>query len=345
MSVVLMDGFDHYNAAIQKYPSSSVLSGTAAIDATGALAAFGYGQALRCYGGGAVFQPDLPTNYTTLIWNGHYYVTAPLYGSGVGPCILFTDAGNNQCEVYVETNGIYFRFSLRRNGTLLATGSYSYIAGVHYWLSIKLVVDGSSGLFELKVNGSTAVTYSGNTKGYGSSGNVNRILHGWPNSGAIQAIIFDNVVVCDTSGTWANDYLPESRIYYQMPTANDAVQFTPSSGANWQRVLTIPPPGDSSYNYDPNVGDQDTFAAAPSLGTATILALQVTTNARKDDAGNRSMRNVIKSGSGTYDNGADIALSNAYQGYRWLSITDPDTAAQWAAAAASAAKIGYKVAA
>jgi hypothetical protein len=58
------------------------------------------------------------------------------------------------------------------------------------------------------------------------------------------------------------------------------------------------------------------------------MAVQVTTVARKDDAGSRSLRAVPKSGA-TTANGATRVLSTSYGVYDERFEVDPATGAAW----------------
>ena len=70
-----------------------------------------------------------------------------------------------------------------------------------------------------------------------------------------------------------------------------------------------------------------------------ILVAHVITIARKDDAGSRSLRAVLKSGA-TTANGATRVLSTSYAVYdAWFEV-DPATGASWTKAGVDAIEAG-----
>jgi hypothetical protein len=102
---------------------------------------------------------------------------------------------------------------------------------------------------------------------------------------------------------------------------------------------------DTSYNSSPSSGQIDTFGHAQMVGTPlTIFGVQISTYVKKDDVSAQSFRNKLISGA-TTQNGAthstDI-VANVYQRIVDQYVNDPNTSAQWLAAAVNATKIGYE---
>ena len=88
---------------------------------------------------------------------------------------------------------------------------------------------------------------------------------------------------------------------------------------------------------------QDRYAYADLAGTpAAIMAVQVATVARKDDAGSRSLRALIRSGA-TTANGATRVLGTSYALYDDRFETDPATGAAWTKAGVDALEAGVEV--
>jgi len=199
-------------------------------------------------------------------------------------------------------------------------------------------VDPTNGRVKVNIDGTNVLDFTGNTQNT-SNTRIDRVRvigeGGYAN-------YYDNWIIA--TGLPTDPMLPEIRIYSQFPTGNDAVQFAVTgSAANWSAVNETPANGDTSYTYSSTAGQQDTFTfTAPSIGT-TVHALQVCYDARRDDAGPRAMRAVVKPTTTAYDSGADDTLTSTYYVYKKIWMTNPETAAAWTPAQATAAKFGYKL--
>src|SRR3981189_3205610 len=98
---------------------------------------------------------------------------------------------------------------------------------------------------------------------------------------------------------------------------------------------------DTSYNSDSTSGHIDDFTHGTLSAVSSIDAVALTVWARKDDAGARSIKNVILS-TGTELDGASNSLGTSYAGFTDLYLTDPHTSAAWLKANWDSATFGYK---
>ena len=115
--------------------------------------------------------------------------------------------------------------------------------------------------------------------------------------------------------------------------------------ANWANVCEVLWDGDTSYNFDSTIGDQDIYALQDLPGTPVIIAaVQLRLIARKSDTGFRALSTVFVSGA-TTDTGASTALATTYAEFSKVYGTDPNTSAAWTAAAVNALQAGVKVSA
>jgi hypothetical protein len=102
--------------------------------------------------------------------------------------------------------------------------------------------------------------------------------------------------------------------------------------------------GVTSYVYSSNVGDTDLYNIA-SIGVTPASTIAVTTRAfvQKSDAGSRSGKVVLKSGSTTVDTGS-APLSTTWAQMWRTDTVDPATGTAWTAVGVNAAQIGVTVA-
>ena len=187
-----------------------------------------------------------------------------------------------------------------QTGTLLATSSQTLAAAAWVFLEMKATVADSGGTIEVRLDGTTVLSTTGDTRNAGIAeiatirfsshfvGTFNRYL-----------LRLDDVYLCDTIGSLNNDLLGDVRVVTLRPTADTAqADFTPLGGTSHFALVDDPPDddGDASYVESGNVGDQDRYAYADLAATpAAIMAVQVASVARKDDAGSRSLRAVVRS--------------------------------------------------
>lgn len=255
----------------------------------------------------------------------------------------FRDNGGDQCALHISQSG---EFRLKRAGTLLAgpsaVGSWPASASSgHVFLEADITFHNTAGAVQVWVAGTSVLTASGID------------TQGTANAHANQLVIsadfdYDDGWVCDDTGSAPdNTRLGDFRWDLDPVTSDDAVQFTPLSGASNAAMVDDSPTHDSdtTYNSSSTAGHQDTFNTAGGVGGSTPVIVATMSMARKDDAGARSMAPVIKSGSAVTV-GSTATLATGY-GPIWLATTtDPNTGALWSAgsmAAANAAKPGYRV--
>lgn len=267
-----------------------------------------------------------------------------------GEVWALSDSGSNQITLRMDVTG---HFAFYRNGTQLGGGfstlSMSFTAW-HY-LEVKVVINGSTGIVELKVDGTFFIQLSSqNTQATGNA-SANAVYLGNPgavlantNGGGIATGFFDDFYLCDGSGSALNTYLGDMKVLLQQTTANGTTNNWAHTGGatNWQSVLTVPP-NTADYVSDSTSGDIDEYTFGATTGSA-VLAVMVTLYAEKDDVGTRSIRGYCKSSSTTADSGTDFALTqNSYKFYSGIFATDPNTSAAWGVTALNAAQFGVKL--
>jgi hypothetical protein len=165
-------------------------------------------------------------------------------------------------------------------------------------------------------------------------------------SGNRHTLRLDDVYLCDTGGSRNNDFLGDVRVVTLRPNADTGqADFTPSAGSvHYPMVAEAPDDdGDASYVESGTVGHKDLYGYQDlAASAAAIMAVQVATVTRKDDAGSRSLRTVLKSGP-TMANGAIRVLGTPYALYDDRFEIDPATGAAWTKAGVDALEAGVEV--
>ena len=232
-------------------------------------------------------------------------------------------------------------------GTLLATSSQALPILAWAFLELKATIADSGGLVELRLDGAPVLSFSGDARNAGTAEIVTvRFSNHYVSTGNRHLLRLDDVHLCDTSGSRNNDFLGDVRVVTLRPDADTAQgDFTPSSGsAHYALVAEAPDDdGDASYVESGTVGHKDLYGYQDLTATpAAIMAVQLATVARKDDAGSRSLCAVLKSGA-TTANGATRVLGTTYALYDDRFEVDPAAAAAWNKAGVDALQAGVEV--
>ena len=265
--------------------------------------------------------------------------------------IYFSASFQNHVRVFLtdgSTNQIGFRIGsdgkpqiVRGDNVVLANAASSVALNTWHFFQFRATVADSGGTAELRVNGQTVATYTGDTKN-----TANAFVNGWRvDAFSGQNAWFDNIVVYSDSGNAPNTWTPETRIYDDLPNgAGAAAEWTPSAGANWQCVDEQPSNGDSDYVSAASSPLTDVYAFPASTVPAgsIVYAVAVHATARKDDAGTNDLDLILRSGSTNYVSGTSSGLTSTYVRYRRLWDTDPATGTSWTVSGANAASAGIR---
>jgi hypothetical protein len=337
MSLRFTDSFDHYVTAdiTEKWTAKT---GSPTITASGGRRST---PSLQCGSSSRGVSKALDAQAT---WVIGVAVKVNSFPSGACPLLGVLDAGSVQCDVRLVSDGT---LRITRNGTTLGTTTFALSSGVSYYVEFKATINDATGTAEIKVDGSSKLALTSQDTKSTANATANSIYLGdSPGAGNSCSVDFDDLYVCDGAGSTNNNFLGDCRVDAYLPSgAGNSTQLTPSAGSNYQCVDESAPNDDTDYVEHATVGNLDDYAFADMTHTpSSIFGIQVLANAKKDDAGARSLATVTRSGSTNYA-GATQALSTSYLYYSDVRETDPDTAAAWTIAGFIASSHGVKVAA
>jgi hypothetical protein len=256
-------------------------------------------------------------------------------GFNTNPWFAFYDGTTIQLDLRMDASGY---MSVTRNGTSLATASSPVTKGIwHYW-EFKATID-NSGSFEVKLNGNTWVSGSGDTQNT-SNAYSNGIM--FVNAG--YDFYLDDFYCLNTSGSVNNDFIGECRVHSRLPTGEGNTQnFTPNSGStHYTQVDETNPDDDTTYVSSDTVGHIDQFTFPTLTLTGSIAGVQTVITARKDDGGTREIAESCRSASTDYT-GSTQVIASTYLMYRQIRETDPATSAAWTTSNLNSAQFGVKV--
>jgi len=327
MALRFLDGFDHYTSLAQKYE----IAGTGEIGSTG-------GRTGNGYFGASEFRKTLAAN-TQWIVGCAFRIPSPLVINNAIIRLYEQMPGGPQITVTFDTD---YRFRVRRGGdggTIIGASTNSFVLNAWYYIEFKVTIHSTAGSFELRVNGTTETSASSvNTRG-GSQDATDRV--GFSGGGTVKH--FDDIYICDGDGSTHNDFLGDCKILTLFPNgAGNYTQWTPSTGSNWQNVDDNPPNGDTDYNSTSTATNKDTYALSDITLTGNVKGIQVLAMMRKDDAGSRSSRLLIRTASTDYS-GPTVGHSDNYVYLRNVWQNNPNTSAAWTVAQVNALEAGVEL--
>lgn len=262
-------------------------------------------------------------------------------GSESNPVLQILDSGgSNQLCVNITNGNTIQLLRGASTGTVLAVSTNALPINSWNYIEVKFKVASTGGTFEVRVNETVWVTYSGNTQ---NTGNANAASFQFKGRFAQNA--FMDIYICDSNGSSNNSYLGDCRVDTVRPTgAGTYAQLTPQGNANnYANVNETTPDNDTTYNVSGTAGAQDSFVfGALTSITGSIFGVQANIDADKDDAGARTVAATTRVGSTDYA-GSTQSVSTTYHVYTQIWEQNPNTSAIWTASAINASEFGYKV--
>ena len=239
---------------------------------------------------------------------------------------MLDESDANVAHIRVRTNGdnsnlVDIALYIGTSQVAATNAAFSFNTWVR--LEWHLLVDDTSGVFELKRNGDSILNYAGDTKG-ASSGNGIRVFGIGRNYTATETFVMysDDIAINDTTGTVNDSWVgPGSILLLKPKGAGNYTQWTPDSGNNFARVNEIPHTGDSAYVESDTADQIDTYEmqTLADLGVDTsdpsfnVKAVQHLMIGRWDEAETELAR-VLRLGT-TDNTGVAVTLSNTYYRY------------------------------
>jgi hypothetical protein len=235
---------------------------------------------------------------------------------------FYRGAGSNLIddEVFDADDGVWKHYEIH-----LQIGDAD--GAVRVWVDtvLKLTADNTD---------TDAAATSGNTiTGFGFK--ANRV----DNSNYVNFSIADVVIDDGTFGT----QLGKHRMSVLVPTSDDSVQFTRSTGSDSYALLDENPVGTSDYVQSSTLNQQDTFNMSDLPYTpATIWCVEVDSWCLRSSGTSCTLTSVLVSGA-TTDLGAGTSLGTTLTTARERFDLDPNTGAAWTASGVNALKSGHKL--
>jgi len=349
MALIAVDGLDFYNTTTNMLQKLGPLQWFNVPGSLSSPGRGGFGKCLSTSGGTLIAGLSSPVSKLTcgfgLNFGGYNSATNPLI-------VRFVDQLTQDVQCYFEINpgnGLIQFYNAA--GVLVASGLNSISSQGWFFIELQATISTSAGTAAVRVNGQPVASFPDQT-GLNTQASANASVSSvnWYMVSQYGALFeIDDLYFADgTTGPGSypcNSFVGSTRVSTQFAVGNGSVSWSPSDSGtdNWNMVAETAFDGDTTYNRTNTAGAQDllNFQALAST-ISQVIAVQATGAYRKEDAGSRTLANVLKSGS-TTSVGATRSPDVSYLFFTDLFALDPNTSASWAVSAVNALQAGYKV--
>ena len=331
MALVFMDGFDANDLSTKWFVEPA--GGTSSSSTT----RFGSGLSL-----GVQFANGLEVIRTTGGLAQMFLGFAQYWGPSGFPILYIQGDNGNTTNLLVELSSSGLFLKNGASTTLASALSTIYYYNTWYYVEVMATLASSGGQCQIRINGVTALTFTGNTLQGGTGTTIDRIGFG-SNSNTVSLI--DDLYLCDATGAVNNTFLGDVRVQTLLPTAaGSSTQLTPTGSVNnWQNVDDVPD-STTTYNSSSTVGQRDTYLMGQLLATTgTVFGTQDNIHAFKQNSGSGNLKAALKSGATiSYDTTQILDPTNTWSGA--VRQTDPNTGVAWTTTGVNSIEFGAEVA-
>lgn len=342
MTLRFADGFDHYTTLGRKWNNNGNnynFSGPAGTR-------FNIGKQINITYAGQWIQQDWDNRGTWIVGFAFYTSTRQFR------LLQFVDGVTTQVLILIDTTGV-FQVYKGVTGSPLGQSTFAIAqnAGIWQYIEVKVIIHSTLGAVKIRVGGKTVLDLTNINTQNTANPYAQHILFNDGNFGSSNCG-FDDLYICDGSGTTNNDFLGDIRIDSLYPSGvGTTTQWTPSAGQNYAQVNSATQDDDTTYVEASGIGNQDTYQMGDLSSTpVNIYGVQPVQLARKTDVGSRTLQNVLRIGGVDYL-GPTGALANAYGTPPFVSVNvasgiyekSPATAVPFTASEINNLEAGYKL--
>ena len=340
MSLIFIDGFDHYNAIRDKWQVAAGLT-----NPTFVAGRFGIGQALRHQASNNTLTMQQTFPSQTEVFFG-IALQAPGFPSS-SPHSMFrfnNTAGTNLVTVSLNVNGTLTIACGGQSATTVAP-----ITNVQYhFIELRYTAKNTGGICELRVDEAVVATITGDTT---TSTEDDIAIFSFGHNGSNAPLyLFDDLYILNASGTTNNGYLGDSRITTLVAnldgTNND---FAPSTGSlNFEMVDEVIMDSDTTHVESGLVGAQEDYDnesfSDRAITPGTIFGVQVANATKRTNVGALRYQNEMTVAGVQYTDAIEYTAGQTAYFVTVLPFdTDPSDSGAWTEAKVAACGSGLKI--
>ncbi len=346
MALIFIDGFDHLASAdVDDKYSDSAQGG---IDTTTFRSGLG---SLDLDGGSGQISAAVPNQVTYIVGFG-FYLSTPQTLATKDLVNFNEDSPSQGTHVTLQITGDRkFRVIRGQESDFFeelgkTTDRFDLSDGFHY-IEFKVTVDDSTGSFELKFDeesilSGTSLDTRNNDATHCPLGVIKQIVFNEIPGSPVDTW-YDDLYICDATGTKNNDFLGDCQVTTIFPKADGALEdWALSTGSDSFAMVDENPPDDDSTYVQSNVStEQDSFDMDDVSSMITILGAQLTIYARFL-TGSASIKHLARVGGTNYLGNTKV-LAATYDFHMHMFEDDPDISNNWTISGLNAAEFGMEV--
>lgn len=263
--------------------------------------------------------------------------------------LYLLESGSPQGNLRLGEDG-RVKYCLSNNTTAISGATASAGALTHdswIYLELKVKFSNTVGTVELKQNGATVFSTTGQDTLATSNAYTDDIRIGGTSSGYVHQFYLDDLYILDGAGSSPyNNFLGDIQVVPLLPSGNGNSSGMTGSDADQTdnyALVDEDPIVTTDYVESATQGHKDTYAMGNLASTSvSVYGAQVTLIAQKDDAGAKYLRPIVRTGSTDYA-GTSVALGTAWVGITEIWEQNPNTSLDWTATDINGIEVGQEV--
>ena len=333
MTLLFMDGFDHYSDTqkFEKSVESEFISTFG--NAYGRFGTPGFRLTSSNYYVVINSRVNKSTLYTgiaikkTIGGNPEYTVGYPF--------ITFLD-DSGEIQVRLHVSSTYEILAYNGAGTLLGTSAEDVFPNLKwFYFECKVTISDTVGVVEVRINGNQVLNLTSKDTKFGSD-YIRKIVLRCLNSNL--DCYYDDLYFDDSQ------FHGDVRVRTFMPDADgNSVDFTRSGGSNdYECVDETLLNEDTDYIYSSTLNHKSIFGITTG-SVGTVKGIQLNNTVRDDAAGSRKITPIIRSNSTDYSGTETEQIAANYKVFYEIWETDPDDSNPWTQTKLEAAEFGLEI--
>ena len=286
------------------------------------------GQAVHMVNASQIPVRGLPSSPKTFIVNFAFKLGISV--TDIDNFFVWYDGLANTRQGRLQLEGTGGELEFHRGTTLLETTTgLNLQIDQYYYLEMKVTIDNAAGAYEVKLDGVTILSDSGIDTQNSINDTMNAV---WWNGDGATDVDIDDLIIMDDQGSKNNDFVGDVIVRSRIPVGDgNQNDFTPVGEANnWETVDDgATPDDDSTYVHSAVVDEIELYDFEDALSdNPEIFAIEVMSHYRKVEAGNRSVRNLVRSGGSNFEE-AQLGSGVEYRYIRSMLENNPDGGGAW----------------
>ena len=342
MALKFVDSVEHYDTAhlLKKWT----------IGGGGVVAGGRNGQGIQLVAGTPFLLKTLDYESTWIIgFAAKFSVIGPVTSLCFLGAPLVTHVGTTLAQLTVEADGTVSLYGGTTNLVGNSAGTLVLHDSTWYYFEVKVIYSGASPINihgTVRVNGQTIIDAAGVSTGINSTQLIIQAAKsdyfGFSPQIGSGNITFDDIYVCDGTGSTNNDFIGDVKILAVYPRLDNTTQWSGGATPQFSLVNEHIPDDDTTYISSSTANQiSDFFFDMISSFTGTVPGVQYLIYARKDDEGTRSIKHTV---DGAPPMGVpEEFLADLYVYYHIPFDTDPIANAAWTVANFNSRKFGVKL--